>query len=121
MSRCDQSNITDSDDLPLLLVFEEDVPLTGLLQSVGAQAGDENGLPWQVIRIRKWAIANSVANECVSAIGSKTLHENQIRVLLSPEQVSSTNHFASGEFFDTEPEMNMRLDLNPADFQLCDR
>jgi len=38
MSRCDQSSMADSDDLPLTLVFEEDVPLARLLQSDGAQA-----------------------------------------------------------------------------------
>jgi len=38
MSRCDQSSMADSDDLPLTLVFEEDVPLARLLQGDGAQA-----------------------------------------------------------------------------------
>jgi len=32
---CDHSNIADSDDLPLALVFEEVVLLTRLLQSLG--------------------------------------------------------------------------------------
>jgi len=43
MSLCDQSSIVDCDDLPLALVFE-DVQLSRLLQSDGAQAGDESGL-----------------------------------------------------------------------------
>jgi len=36
MYRCDQSNIADSDDLPLTLVFD-DVALARLLQIDGAQ------------------------------------------------------------------------------------
>jgi len=35
--------MVDCDDLPLALVFEEDVQLSRLLQSDGAQAGNESG------------------------------------------------------------------------------
>ena len=38
ISRCDQNNAADSDNLPLALVFE-DVPLARFLQSDGAQVG----------------------------------------------------------------------------------
>jgi len=39
MSNCDQSNIAHSDDLPRMLLFEKDVPLSRLSKSDGAQAG----------------------------------------------------------------------------------
>ena len=38
ISRCDQNNAADSDNLPLALVFE-DVPVARFLQSDGAQVG----------------------------------------------------------------------------------
>ena len=52
MSRCDQSSMIDCNDLLQALVFEVDVQLSRLLQSDGAQAGDESGP----------AVAEAVAN-----------------------------------------------------------